>query len=330
LQLRGGPVRRAFVLPARGALELALPPEWTLTLEEARPGEDAPPLAFRIEPGDGRFLAFVVPERTDGAADLGRARALAERALREAEGGSAEGVLTLRELKVGGAVRGFWFAATDRDLVGRAPSRNEWRGLVRGAAVIDDLVVAFDLLDDLPGHHRPAFLELLGSARHLPPEPPEPTAAPAGGAPVSELTVAWPGREWAVAMTVPGFVAAGGAREGGGSALAWDPTSGIRVALSIREAEGAESASDCRQRDWARLLGTPGVVADRRAPVRGEAAFATYETLPPGGGVAGTRRHARAWFWREGLCVDVHLSAAGAAGEGTFEAILRSARFVGR
>jgi hypothetical protein len=62
VELQLVPQPRMLTVPDRGALEVALLPGWSVSIDEARPGEDAPPFAFRVEPGDGRFVAFFAPE----------------------------------------------------------------------------------------------------------------------------------------------------------------------------------------------------------------------------------------------------------------------------
>lgn len=338
VELQLGPQPLALTLPDRGALELDLLPGWTVSVEEARPGEDTAPFAFRLEPGDGRFVAFVAPEpysREEAvAANVARTRALATGALRAAAEGSAERELVLRELKGDGGVRGFWFTATDRELAGRTPSRDEWRGLLRGAAVIGDLLVTFTLFDDLPGRHRELFLDTLATARHLPPEPPEPES-PGDRAAVaaSELSVALPGRAWSVTVGVPGFLVAAPVVAADGRSVmghARDPASGIGLWVAIRDAEWAGTPAACRDRELARVRGAVGGVRDVRASERGDAAFATYVTSIPGrDGLATRRWHSRAWYRRDDACVAVHLTADGGTGGGVADVILGALRFVG-
>jgi hypothetical protein len=329
-----------LTVPDRGALEVALLPGWSVSIDEARPGEDAPPFAFRVEPGDGRFVAFFAPEpysRDEAvAANVARTRALAVRALRAAAEGSAEQELVLRELKGDGGVRGFWFTATDKELAGRTPSRDEWRGLLRGAAVIGDLLVTFTLFDDLPGRHRELFLDTLATARHLPPEPPEPELSFDRAVTASELSVALPDRAWSVVLGLPGFLVAAPVVAADGRSVvghARDPASGIGVSVAIRDAGGAGTAAACRDRDLARIRGAVGGVREASVSERGDAAFATYVTSTLGrDGLAARRWHSRAWYRRDDACVNVHLSAAGGAGSaggGIADVILGAVRFVG-
>jgi hypothetical protein len=337
IEVESGPHRRALTVPDRGALELALPYDWTVKVEEARPGEDAPPFSFRIEPGDGRFVAFVAPEGGSGdhavAGTAARARGLAQDALRVVAEGSVEGELALHELTGEGAVVGYWFAATDRELAGRMPSREEWRGLLSGAAAIGDLLVTFTLFDDLPGSHRRLFLDALAAARHLAPEPAEPEVSFGRAAPASELSIAYPGRPWSIRLEVPGFLVTGPIVAPDGrsvAAHAREPASGVVASVVLRDADSAGSAAECRDRDWARILGAVGGVSEARVTQEGDAALATYVTVAgtPGGGRPALRRHSQAWYRHDDLCVNVHLSVQGASGGGGVDAILGAVRFV--
>jgi hypothetical protein len=340
IEVGSGPHPRVLTVPDRGALELALPYDWTVKVEEARPGEDAPPLSFRMEPGDGRFVAFVAPEPWAAdhavAATAARARALAQDALRVVAEGSVERDLALRELKGEGGVVGYWFAATDRELAGRMPSREEWRGLLSGAAAVGDLLVTFTLFDDLPGGHRRLFLDALAAARHLAPEPAVPEVSFERAAPTSALSVTYPGRAWSIVLEAPGLqviepVVAPDGRSV--AAHAREPASGVVASVVLRDADSAGSAEECRDRDWPRILGAVGGVAEARVSRAGDGALATYVTVAATrGGRSAARRHTQAWYRHDDLCVSVHLSvqddASGAVG-GTVDAILGAVRFVG-
>jgi hypothetical protein len=340
IEVESGPHPRVLTVPDRGALEVALPSDWAVKVEEARPGEDAPPLSFRIEPGDGRFVAFVAPEPYAPdhavAATAARARALAQDALRVVAEGSVERALALRELKGERGVVGYWFASTDRELAGRMPSREEWRGLLSGAAVIGDLLVTFTLFDDLPGGHRRLFLDAIAAARHLAPEPAEPEVSFERAASASALSVSYPGRAWSIVLEAPGLQVTGPVVAPDGrsvAAHAREPAGGVVASVVLRDADLAGSAGECRDRDWPRILGAVGGVAEARVSQVGDAALATYVTVAATrGGRPAPRRHTQAWYRHDDLCVSVHLSvrddASGASG-GTVDAILGAVRFVG-
>lgn len=338
---RGGaatapPALRELTLPGRGVLLLPLPGAWTVTPEEGRPGEEAPPFTLRIEPPDGRFRAFLtpLPASTDPlVGDLDRAKGLAEAARRAAEPGSAEGRLVLRELKRDGALRGYWFYATDPELTRRAAGREEWRGIVTGYAAAGDLLVAFNLFDELSGSHRAALLDAIASARHLPPDRGEPALALVPFLPAAELTLPLPGGQGDAAVHAPGFLVTrpmATAEVGEIAAYARDPASGVHVAITARAAHGAATPGACRAEPALRLRGTDGI-RELAGTDRADAARVSYFSTPAASDRTGQARwHVREWYARDGLCVEVHVSAvAGAPSTGIVESILQSFRFGG-
>lgn len=58
---RAAPPSRLVVVPDRGALEIALPTDWTLARVERRPGEEGPAATFLLTPSDGRFRISLSP-----------------------------------------------------------------------------------------------------------------------------------------------------------------------------------------------------------------------------------------------------------------------------
>src|SRR5512139_2022558 len=120
------PARRAFEVPGRGALEIAVPPGWSA---EVRPSagdgpEPAPPTIQLSAPG-AAFVATLTPWWNPGEpeavpARVDAARLLADVARRGALAGAVEREIALEEL-VGEGVHGFWFESTDRSLADREP-----------------------------------------------------------------------------------------------------------------------------------------------------------------------------------------------------------------
>src|SRR5512144_401676 len=158
----GAPDRTAFAVPGHGGLEIAVPPGWTAAPEE---GEPTAPARIRLVGPGGAFVALLSsfwnpgePESAPARAD--NARLLADIARRGALAGAVEREIPLQEL-AGDGVRGFWFAATDRDLTGREAGPGEWRFLLQGVAAVGPLVVVFDLLDNAPGPQRDQLLALV-------------------------------------------------------------------------------------------------------------------------------------------------------------------------
>jgi hypothetical protein len=323
--------RSAFELGDHGALEIVVPPGWVV-----EPSADEDPPTIRLRDESGSFVALLTsfwdPDGEDQPARPETARLFAELARRNALSSAVEGELSLEEL-VGDAVHGFWFSATDRDLVGREPAAEEWRHVMQGAAAVGRLVVAFTLLDNAPGPQRAAILEVLRGARHLPhASATRPGAAlePDPGARTVPLRVAAAGRPWALLVDLPGFhmfkrrEAADGV---GALVLGEHHESRLVAAVILRLASGATSAEDCRQADLGRISEGARAVVDLRLSSAGDAARATYG-VPDHGGQRVRQDHARAWFHREDVCADVHVSKIAASPEDdvAMERILDTAR----
>ncbi len=163
-----GWTRESFPVLAHGELSVALPPGWSRASGDAA---EAGTPTVRLVRADARFLALVTPLWNPGEPETPQARAdtarlLAELARRKALAGAVETELALEEVIASG-VAGFWFSATDRDLVRREPRPDEWRHVLQGVAAVGPVIVAFTLLDDGPGPQREELLELVRSARFV-------------------------------------------------------------------------------------------------------------------------------------------------------------------
>lgn len=330
------PDRRAFAVPGHGALEIALPPGWTATEQE---GEPPAPMTVRLEAEGGAFVALLTPfwnpgEPEDVPARVDTAQLLADLARRNALGGSVERELPLQEL-VGEAVHGFWFSATDRELVGKEPGEGEFRNVLQGAAAVGPLVVAFTLLDNGPGPQRASFLEVVRGARH---------AAARGAAqgtpggmeldPDAEtvpLRVAIPGKAWTVLVDLPGFALFKPRASADGeefAVLGQSAETGLVVSVLVRPARGASDAGGCRDADLTKVRKAFPELRDLRVGSEAASARAAY-AIPELRGKPVRQEHAHAWLARDGVCVNVHVSKAepGAEDAQRMARILASARF---
>lgn len=329
------PERTAFEVPGHGALEVTLPPGWTATLEE---GEPPAAQTIRLAAPGGAFVGLLSPFWNPGEPEEEEARAdtaqlFAELARRSALPGAVEREIALEEL-VGDEVHGYWFQATDRELVGKEPGPDEWRHLLQGAAAVGPLVVAFSLLDNGPGPQRERFLELVRGARHVGGEGDEADEEPAEGDEEEDgveldvdtvpLRVEVRGRPWTVLVDLPGFrVLRPREGEDGVESLVvgQEPETGIVASVIVRAAVGARDAAACREQDLERIRAAhPDVEALRRAE-EGGAARATY-VQPELGGRRIPHLHAHGWLQRDDVCVNVHVSKA-APGPGDAEALER-------
>lgn len=303
--------RRVFELAGSGALELSVPPGFSVVAAEGAPNV---PLAVRLEtPGAGERVllsALWNPEQADGDGG-GAAHLLAELARRNALEGSVERELPLEELGGDGA-RGFWFSATDRELEGREPGPGEYRHVLQGAAAVGPLVVAFALLDQGPGPHRAQVLEMIRGARHVAGRdaPAERELELDPGAATTPLRVTGGGRSFAVLVDLPGFRVFRPRRDAAGEhvlVVAHEPRAGVVASVGLRPAGEARDAAGCREADLDRIRAAVPALRDLRLSSTAGAARAAYAVDGPPDAPA-RQAHAHAWLFREGACAAVHVS----------------------
>ena len=339
-EARPGWTERSMAVSGHGRLVVALPPGWVAT--EGREGE-ASLLSLRLTKPGARFLVLLTPLWNPGEPEAPQGRAdtamlFAELGRRRALAGSVEQELSLEELE-GPGVRGAYFSATDRELVGREPGPDEYRHVLQGAAAVGPVIVTFTLLDDGPGPWRAELLDVVRTARHAPEGAAAEGAAPDGGGAAVEpmpgvetvpLRVALPGRSWAVLVDLPGFLVArvAASRTGPGSlhVLGRSPETEVVASVLLSPAGEARDAAGCRERALARIRGAGQRLEDLRRAEGGGAAAATY-TIPSGAGGA-SEWHAHAFRFREGVCASVHVSKAdpGPEDAARLDAILSSFR----
>jgi hypothetical protein len=306
---------RAFVVRSGGRLVLALPPGWTAS--EGEEGDGAAP-SIRLRKPGARFLVLLAPIAFPGEDESPHSRGdaaqlFAELGRRSALAGSVEREIPLEEL-VGPGVRGAYFSATDRDLVGREPGPDEYRHVLQGAAAVGPVILAFTLLDDGPGPWRAEVLELVRTARHVPDgaEGDDGDAAlePLPGVETAPLRVALPGRTWAVLVDLPGFavarVAARAVVPGAVHVLARSPETDVIASVLLAPAGEAKDAAACRARAIARVRAAVPAIEDLRVADGGGAAAATYTIA--GGSAGAPEWHAHAFLWRDGVCASLHVS----------------------
>jgi hypothetical protein len=327
--LAPGWTRRALDVRGRGQVVLALPPGWTAT--EGEEGEAAAP-AFRLERQGERFRVVVTPlwnpgepESPEGRADT--AQLFAEIARRRALGGSVEDDIPLEELTAPG-VKGFFFTATDRELVDRDPAPDEWRCILQGAAAVGPVLLAFTLLDDGPGPQRDDVLAVVRSARFVSDGDPADVAdlEPLPGVRTDPLRVGWPGRAWAVLVDLPDF-AMGARRAGAGKGpyvVGIQDATGLVASVAIRPAEGAGTAAACRDAALRAIRQAVREAAGFQLGDAGAAARVAYTV----GGAGPPQANGHVFLQRDGFCVDVHVSKTdpGAEDAARIDAILASVR----
>lgn len=330
-----GGSERAFAVADHGRLVLSIPPGWTV--EEGEEGE-AGLTAIRLGRSGAGFTALLTPLWNPGEPDSPDARAdaarlFAELARRAALAGSVERDLPLQEISAPG-VRGFWFTATDRELAQRDPGPGEWRQILQGAAAVGPLILAFTLLDDGPGPQRAELLELVRTARHVSDGGGQDEAGDAfelmPDARTVPLRVGWPGRGWAVLVDLPGFQVGQVRRsvmvKDAVHVIGRDEETEIVVSVLLGRADGVGDARGCRDAAMKHLGSSVPELSNLRTggdPTIGRAA---YEV--PASATGGLVAHAHAFLFRDGICVNVHVSKAGPEREDAarMEAILMTVR----
>lgn len=301
---------RRFEVGDRGAILLRLPAEWAASEVESEPG--LPP-TVRLQPPEGAFLVLLSPlwdpENPEAPARAESAQALTELARRKMGDTAAEKEIALEELS-GDGVHGYWFEATDAELVAREPKPGEWRHVVQGAVAVGPLLLVFALLDQQAGPQRQLVLDAVRNARHEPAR----GAGAEGGSPAGTvlrddpLHVEVPGRSWSVLVDLPGFATQPAhTSEHGVVALAADTATNAVASVMVRGAGPAGDARGCREDDLARI----------RAQFRGLEALRTWEAdgaalaewvIPEVDGKPLRQLNAHSWLFRDGACVHVHLS----------------------
>jgi hypothetical protein len=333
--LAPGWTSRAFVVRGGGRLVVDLPPGWTAS--EGEEGEVGVP-TIRLERPGARFVVLLsplwdpgTPASADARADT--ARLFAELGRRKALEGSVEPDIPLEAVE-GPGVRGAYFSATDRDLVGREPRADEYRHVLQGAAAVGPVILAFALLDDGPGPWRQELLQLVRTARHVADGPDaqgeDDALEPMIGVETVPLRVALPGRSWAVLVDLPGFavarVAASRVTAGAVHVLARSAETDVVASVLLSAAGDAADAAGCRERALARVREAVPGIEDLHLAEGGGRAAATFALAS--GPTGAPEWHAYAFAFRDGTCASLHVSKAapGAEDAARLDAVLSSFR----
>ncbi len=156
---------KAYVLGTNGTFYLAFPPGWhdTVTRVSGLGGQHD---AFIFAPEDtNRFnfmiVVFGVAEKHAGADEL--KNSLLQNGERELTN-FVETSLTVHDFK-GDRVTGAYYRVTDRRLAAAKPAPGDFKYLTRGYAVIEPMVLTFDLVSNDADRDEPAAIKLLKEAR---------------------------------------------------------------------------------------------------------------------------------------------------------------------
>jgi hypothetical protein len=159
---------KAYVLGTNGTLYLALPPGWKDSVTRVR-GTGGLHDAIIFTPADTNqfnfmIVVFAVTPKHAGAGEL--KGSLVQNGERELTN-FVETSLTIRDL-AGGQATGAYFRVTDRRLVATKPAPGDFKYLTRGYAVIEPLVLTFDLVSNDADRDEPAAIKVLKEARFAP------------------------------------------------------------------------------------------------------------------------------------------------------------------
>lgn len=163
-------VTRSFPLPQMGKLELTVPAEWKDHLRQ--PPQGLPPtIALTPATGDS-FQVLLTPlwAIRPGVVVPGKEeiRKLVLGAAEQAKSQAVEREIPLREL-VGATGSGYYFTATDK-----APAPGEFMFMTQGTVRVGEIALMFTVLtNEDAGPVLSDPLEMLKSARHVPPGAPK-------------------------------------------------------------------------------------------------------------------------------------------------------------
>jgi hypothetical protein len=161
-------VHKAYVLGTNGTLYLALPPGWKDSVTQVR-GTDGPHDAFIFTPADTNqfnfmIVVFAVTPKHAAAGEL--KNSLLQNGDRELTS-FVETSLTIQDLK-GDRAAGAYYRVTDRRLATTKPAAGDFKYLTRGFAVIEPMVLTFDLVSNDADRDEPAAIKVIKEARFRP------------------------------------------------------------------------------------------------------------------------------------------------------------------
>jgi hypothetical protein len=165
---RNAESHEAYVLGTNGTLYLTLPAGWKGNATRVR-GTDGLHDAFIFTPADTNefnlmIVVFAVTRNHAGAAEMKNSL------LQNGESiltNCVETSLTLHDLE-GGETSGAYFRVTDRRLTTVKPAAGDFKYMTRGFAVLEPLVLTFDLDSNDADRDEPAVMRMLKEARFTP------------------------------------------------------------------------------------------------------------------------------------------------------------------
>jgi hypothetical protein len=162
--------KKAFSLPDKSSLELAIPAGWQdeLKANQATKGRQGPAAdTIVLKPRNGApFEVFVTPvagQKPGASADTAiKMRDSVQKSADKVKSSAAEPYLPVEHL-TGAPGPGYYFSATDRE-----PKPGEFKYLNQGMLLVGDVILSFSILtNDAQEKVREQALAMLKSASHI-------------------------------------------------------------------------------------------------------------------------------------------------------------------
>lgn len=146
----------------------------------------------------------------------------------------------------------------------------------------------------------------------------------------SRHTLGLPGTGWHVALDVPGFEVTGEQTRSDGEGKMFEAAhagSGMMLSLFVEREPAQNGTQACRELYWNRMREAGHPMRDVRTTEQPPLSVVHY-LIPSFQGRRVMHQNANAYYGRDGVCVDLHLSKPGyvAADSALFQAVLRGVR----
>lgn len=230
--------------------------------------------------------------------------------------------IELREIK-GEQARGFLFHLTDRK-----PEKGpgDFREVNSGPVIIGPCLASVTILRHSGDEATlEAAVAMIASARHRPKE-----AAQSGGEGDSGTRrLGLAGKSWALVVDLPGFeLVDSGSRPDGSGTMIHLARGELNVSATLERRPDLLSTEACRADYWKEAAKSPLPKSDIRQLTAGALATVHWFVLEFQGASV-RQKHVNAYLFRDGVCIDLHLSKVHheAEDDKLFTAILGSVRF---
>lgn len=318
-----GTVEREYPVPGHRVLRLMVPEAWASSLDQ--PPGGLPPTIRLAPPAGEDFMVQITPlwhPRGDpGFTSPENLKKLAEAARDRLRAAARESSIELREIR-GPSATGLYFSVTDKTSNLDQPEPGDYPFNTFGVVAVGDLVLTCTILTK--ARETPVVesaLDVLRTAAVGRPQAPS----------TEPYEIGLPGAGWSLLLDLPGFsIQMEEARPDGSGRMmqAMNQATGVTVAVFVERESGLSSAKECRDFNWKETQKFPVKMSKIRLWEKGHFSFAEY-TIKTFQGVQIEQKNLRASLFREGICIEVHLSKVhfNPSHETLFSRILSSARF---